>query len=30
MTTLSGIGDYCYQSPYYDAAAAKTRPRVLR
>jgi len=30
MTTLSGIGGYCYQSPYYHAAAAKGRPRVLR
>jgi hypothetical protein len=30
MTTLSGIGGYCYQSPYYHAAAAKNRPRVLR
>lgn len=29
-TTLSGIGGYCYQSPYYHAAAAKSRPRVLR
>jgi Protein of unknown function (DUF3551) len=25
MTTLSGIGGYCYQSPYYHAAAAKGR-----
>jgi hypothetical protein len=30
MTTLSGIGGYCYQSPYYHAAAARARPRVLR
>jgi hypothetical protein len=30
MTTLSGIGGYCYQSPYYHAAAAKGRPRALR
>jgi hypothetical protein len=30
MTTLSGIGGYCYQSPYYHAAAAKARSRVLR
>ena len=30
MTTLSGIGGYCYQSPYYHAAAAKSRPRILR
>jgi uncharacterized protein DUF3551 len=30
MTTLSGIGGYCYQSPYYHAAAAKGRPRILR
>jgi Protein of unknown function (DUF3551) len=30
MTTLSGIGGYCYQSPYYHAAAAKGRPRFLR
>jgi hypothetical protein len=28
MTTLSGIGGYCYQSPYYPAA--KSRPRILR
>jgi hypothetical protein len=29
MTTLSGIGGYCYQSPYYHAAPAKApvRPR---
>jgi hypothetical protein len=25
MTTLSGIGGYCYQSPYYQAAPAKGR-----
>jgi hypothetical protein len=25
MTTLSGIGGYCYQSPYYLAAADKAR-----
>jgi hypothetical protein len=30
MTTLSGIGGYCCQSPYYHASAAKARPRVLR
>jgi hypothetical protein len=30
MTTLSGIGGYCYQSPYYHAAAAKSGPRILR
>src|SRR5262249_44651440 len=30
MTTLSGMGGYCSQSPYYHAAAAKVRSRVLR
>ena len=29
MTTISGVGGYCYQSPYYHAAPAKApvRPR---
>jgi hypothetical protein len=26
MTTISGIGGYCYQSPYYHAAAASQPP----
>jgi hypothetical protein len=30
MTTLSGLGGWCFESPYYHAAAAKARPRVLR
>jgi hypothetical protein len=27
MTTISGIGGYCYESPYYNAAAAPARRR---
>jgi Protein of unknown function (DUF3551) len=30
MTTLSGLGGYCFESPYYHAAAGKGRPRVAR
>jgi hypothetical protein len=26
MTTLSGIGGYCYKSPYYDAAPTTAPP----
>ena len=26
MTTLSGIGGYCYRSPYYDAAPITAPP----
>jgi Protein of unknown function (DUF3551) len=25
MTTLSGIGGYCFESPYYHSALAKTK-----
>ena len=27
MTTLSGIGGYCFQSPYYHAQTARTAKR---
>jgi hypothetical protein len=27
MTTISGVGDYCYQSPYYHASLAGPRRR---
>ena len=32
MTTLSGIGGYCFESPYYHSALAKTKvqPRGRR
>ena len=30
MTTVSGIGGYCYQSPYYHAAPAKAVRRHRR
>jgi hypothetical protein len=30
MTTLSGLGGYCFESPYYHASAAKSRPRTVR
>jgi hypothetical protein len=26
MTTISGIGGYCYQSPYYHASSAARQP----
>jgi hypothetical protein len=30
MTTLSGIGGYCYESPYYHAAQANASARPRR
>jgi hypothetical protein len=30
MTTLSGIGGYCYESPYYHAAQANEPARTRR
>jgi hypothetical protein len=30
MTTISGIGAYCYRSPYYHAAPAKATARARR
>jgi Protein of unknown function (DUF3551) len=30
MTTLSGLGGYCFESPYYHGPSAKARPRASR
>jgi hypothetical protein len=30
MTTLSGIGGYCYESPYYHRSAPPNAPAPLR
>ena len=30
MTTLSGLGGYCFESPYYHGPSAKARPRTSR
>jgi Protein of unknown function (DUF3551) len=30
MTTLSGLGGYCFQSPYYHGPAAKVRAQAAR
>jgi hypothetical protein len=30
MTTISGIGGYCYQSPYYHGTPASVPPRSYR
>jgi Protein of unknown function (DUF3551) len=30
MTTLSGLGGYCFESPYYHGPSAKARPRAAR
>jgi hypothetical protein len=30
MTTLSGLGGYCFESPYYHAPATKVRARAAR
>jgi hypothetical protein len=30
MTTISGVGVYCFRSPYYHAAAAKATAGVRR
>jgi hypothetical protein len=30
MTTLSGIGGYCYESPYYHSSAPPNAPPPLR
>jgi len=30
MTTLSGIGGYCYESPYYHRSAPRNAPRGRR
>jgi hypothetical protein len=30
MTTLSGLGGYCFESPYYHGSATKVRARAAR
>jgi hypothetical protein len=30
MTTLSGIGGYCYESPYYNRSASPNAPAPVR
>jgi hypothetical protein len=30
MTTLSGLGGYCFESPYYHGPAAKVRARAAK
>jgi Protein of unknown function (DUF3551) len=30
MKTISGLGGYCYESPYYHGSAAKVRGRTPR
>ena len=30
MRTLSGLGGYCFESPYYHGPAAKVRARAVR
>ena len=30
MKTISGLGGYCFESPYYHGSVAKVRARTLR
>jgi hypothetical protein len=30
MKTISGLGGFCFESPYYHGLSAKTRPRASR